>query len=214
MKRETIITAVVFLVVGFFIGYITEAEFNWNAPEKMAPASAAAVGADSSGTAAQNTPAGGMGNAQLPPGHPPLEMAGKIKELEEQAAQHPQDPAPRLELANLYYDQQQFDRAAEWYEQELKLEPNNASARTDLGTAYFNLGRPTEALKEYEATLRINPTHEPTMYNLIVVNLEGIHDFAAARAAWERLHQRNPNYPGLDKLKERLDGANGAVPAQ
>jgi hypothetical protein len=214
LKKETIITAVVFLVVGFFIGYITEAEFNWNAPEKMAPAGAAAVGVDSTGAAAQNAPTGGMANAPLPPGHPPLEMAGKIKELEEQAAKRPKDPAPRLELANLYYDQRQFDRAAEWYEKELKLEPNNVSARTDLGTAYFSLGRPKDALKEYEATLRINPTHEPTMYNMIVVNLEGIHDFAAARAAWERLHQRNPNYPGLDKLKESLDGRNGAAPVQ
>jgi tetratricopeptide (TPR) repeat protein len=209
LKRETIITAMVFLVVGFFIGYITEAEFNWNAPERMAPAAAAAAPAGASGAGTQNTAAGGAGNAQLPPGHPPLEIAGKIQELEDQAAQHPEDPAPRLELANLYYDQRVFDRAAEWYEKELALDPKNASARTDLGTAYFNLGRPQDALKEYEATLKINPTHEPTMFNMIIVNLQGTHDLAAARAAWEKLHQRNPNYPGLDKLKEELDAGGG-----
>ena len=218
MKKETIITAIVFLVVGFFIGYITEAEFNWNAPEKMAPSSAAAGPAEAPGTGTPNGAAGRMGNAQLPRGHPPLEVANKIKELEDQAAQNPRDPAPRLELGNLYYDQHQFDHAADWYQQELALDPNNANARTDLGTVYFNLGRFQEALKEYQETLKINPQHEPTMFNMIIVNLQGTHDLEAARAAWERLHKQNPNYPGLDKVKESLDaaigGASGALPRQ
>lgn len=203
MKKETLITAAVFLVIGFFIGYITEAEFNWNAPEKIvtagpppaeAPASAAS-GASSTGNGAQ----------QLPPGHPSLDMATKIKAFEEMAAQRPNDPQPLLDLANLYYDQQQFDHAADWYEKALALDPNNVNARTDLGTAYFNLGRAKDALKEYEKSLKADPTHEPTMFNIIIVNLEGTHDMAAARTAWDRLHNRNPNYPGLEALKARVN---------
>lgn len=209
MKKETLITAVVFLVVGFFIGYITEAEFNWNAPEKMAPTATAAPG-DASSAGTPSSAVGGAANAQLPPGHPPLEVAGQIKALEDQATQNPQDPAPRLALANLYFDRQQYDRAAEWYEKELALDPQNFNARTDLGTSYFNMGRPQDALKSYEATLKINPTHEPTMFNMIIVNLQGTHDIAAAKAAWEKLHKLNPNYPGLDKVKENLDAASGS----
>ena len=209
MKKETIITAAVFLVVGFFIGYITEAEFNWNAPEKMAPAQAAAAPADNSGAGSAQPGAGS--NPQLPPGHPSLEVAGKIKELEDQAAQNPQDPQPLLALANLYYDQQQYDHAAQYYEKELALDPNNVNARTDLGTAYFNLGRPQDALKEYEATLKVNPTHEPTMFNIIIVNLQGTHDLAAARAAWQKLYKRNPNYPGLEKVKADLDSEDAGA---
>ena len=209
MKRETIITAIVFLVVGFFAGYITEAEFNWNAPPTIAPSAAAAAAETPAGTD-QSAPMGGTGDAaKLPPGHPPLEIAGKIKSLEDQALQNPQDSAPRLEVANLYYDQHQFDRAAEWYEKGLELDPRNVSARTDLGTSYFNLGRPDDALKQYQESLRIDPNHEPTMFNLIIVNLQGTHDLAAARAAYDQLHRRNPSYPGLANLKESLDAASG-----
>lgn len=210
MKKETIITAGVFLVVGFFIGYITEAEFNWNSPEKMTPASVAP--ADTVGGAPGSTEPGGDGS-KLPPGHPPLDLANRIKALESLAGQTPNDPQPLLDLANLYYDQKQFDHAADWYEKALALDPKNVNARTDLGTAYFNLGRAKDALKEYEKSLKVDPTHEPTMFNIIIVNLEGTHDLAAARAAWDRLHKRNPNYPGLDALKDRFSPGNSTTPA-
>jgi len=66
VKRETIITAIVFLVVGFFIGYITEAEYNWNAPEKMAPTQAAAAPAEAAATAPQSEPAVSYTHLTLP----------------------------------------------------------------------------------------------------------------------------------------------------
>jgi tetratricopeptide (TPR) repeat protein len=222
VKKETVITAVVFLVVGFLAGYITEAEFNWNAPPPMAASSSPSAGMTTPGTHAaesQNGPAGAAQSGapapteemKLPEGHPPLEETATIKALEDQAAQNPTDPQPLLGLANLYYNLRQFDRAANWYEKELALDPKNVSARTDLGTAYFNLGRPQDALREYQESLKIDPTHEPTIFNTIIVNLEGTRNLAAARAAWERLYKRNPNYPGLDSLKESLDSRHAAA---
>ena len=213
MKKETIITALVFLVVGFFIGYITEAELNWNAPEKMVSSSAHAAPAETADNASASASVGGTGDMKLPEGHPPLEIAARIKSLEDQVAQNPKDPEPPLKLANFFYDQRQFDRAADWYQKALALDPRNVSARTDLGTAYFNLGRSKEALKEYQESLRIDPTHEPTMFNIIIVNMEGTHDLAAARAAWDRLHKRNPTYPGLDDLKKGLGATQGVASA-
>lgn len=205
MKRETLITALVFLVVGFFIGYITEAEFNWNAPEKAGSTSFAPSAGAVAGSGVADASGAGSDGQKLPPGHPSLDMATKIKAFEELAAQRPKDPQPLLDLANLYYDQQQFDHAADWYEKALALDPTNVNARTDLGTAYFNLGRAKDALREYEKSLKTDPTHEPTMFNIIIVNLEGTHDMAAARAAWDRLHKRNPNYPGLEALQARVN---------
>ena len=40
MKKETIITAVIFLAVGFLAGYITDAQMNWNGRQKAAQAAA------------------------------------------------------------------------------------------------------------------------------------------------------------------------------
>ena len=201
MKKETVttaITAIVFLVVGFLAGYIYESH------QKTATPAAVVTPADS--------PSGAQGAAGadvqgLPPGHPPLNLDSTIKAFEDAAAQNPQDPEPVLRLANLLYDNRRFQDAVQWYQKALKLDPKNVNARTDLGTAYFSLVRPQDALKEYQQSLQIDPRHEPTIFNLIVVNLEGTHDLAAARAAWEKLHAMNPNYKGLDELQQRLDAA-------
>lgn len=202
MKKETIITAIVFLGVGFLAGYI------YNAQQRTAaPPAASAMAGVASPVGAPGDPAGTAG---LPAGHPPINIDTAVKALEEQAAQNPQDPQPPLELANTFYDHQRFREAAEWYEKALKLDPKNVNARTDLGTAYFNLGRAQDALAMYRRSLEISPQHQPTIFNSIVVNLEGTHDLAAARAAWEQLHRVNPSYPGLDSLKRSLDARGGA----
>jgi tetratricopeptide (TPR) repeat protein len=205
LRKETIITAIVFFAVGFLAGYIYDAQKNWNAQRAAASATHVRDEAPGEATAAGGT-GGGMGQA-LPEGHPPIDTSAVIKTLEEQAAQNPQDAEVRLKLANYLYDHQQWQPAIEWYQRALQLDPKNVSARTDLGTAYFNAGHPQEALQEYRQSLKDDPTHQPTLYNSIIVNLDGLHDTAAARQAWERLNKMNPSYPGLDRLKDRLEAA-------
>ena len=91
----------------------------------------------------------------------------------------------------------------------LALDSKNVNARTDMGTAYFYTGRAQDALQEYRKSLQIDPKHEPTLLNMIIVNLEGTHDVAAAQAAWERLRKVNPNSPQLTSMKEKIDAARG-----
>jgi cytochrome c-type biogenesis protein CcmH/NrfG len=215
MKKETVLTAVVFFVVGFLAGYITDAQVNWSARQKAAPAAASAPAIPGGGVS-PGASAGGMTTSGLPEGHPPIDSAAIVKQLEEMAAQNPKDLEVRLKLANFLYDQKQYAQAIEWYARALKLDANNVNARTDLGTAYFYVGRPQDALREYRKSLQINPQHEPTLLNTIVVNLEGTHDLRAAQEAWDRLHKLNPNNPALENLKGRLDAARasrGATPA-
>ena len=146
----------------------------------------------------------------LPEGHPPIDSAAIIQQLEDMAAQNPKDADVRLKLANFLYDQKQYSKAIEWYQRALELDPKNVNARTDLGTAYFYTGRPQDALREYDKSLAIDPKHEPTLLNAIVVNLEGTHDLAAAQKAWDRLYKLNPNHPALAGLKEQIDAARAS----
>jgi tetratricopeptide (TPR) repeat protein len=161
---------------------------------------------------AAGSPAAATGSTpqSLPEGHPPVDSAIVIKQLQDMAAQNPKDAEVRLKLANYLYDQHQFQQAIEWYQRSLELDPKNVSARTDLGTAYFYVGRPQDALREYRKSLEINPHHEPTLLNMVVVNLEGTHDLTAAQAAWDRLNRLNPSNPALASLKEKLDAARAS----
>lgn len=218
MKRETIITAIVFFAAGFLAGYITDAQVNWNARQKAT----AATSSGSDGALPTGNPTGPATTAagvptNLPEGHPPVDTAAFIQMLQDEASKNPKDPQLRLKLANFLYDQRQYAQAIEWYQRALELDPKNVNARTDLGTAYFYSGQPQEALREYQKSLAIDPRHEPTLYNIVIVNLEGTHDLLAARKTWEQLQKVNPNHPGLSNLKPRLEAANasggsGAVP--
>jgi len=213
VKKETIITAIIFFAAGFLAGYIYDAQKNWSARQR-AGASAPLVSGDAPGGAAASAGGASGGAAQgLPEGHPPIDTTAVVKTLEEQAAQNPRDPESHLKLANYLYDQHQWQRAIDWYQKALELDPKNVHARTDMGTAYFYSGRPQEALREYRKSLEIDPTHQPTLFNTIVVNLDGTHDLAAAREAWEKLNKMNPNYPGLDRLKGRLSSAPASASA-
>ncbi len=209
MKIETIVTAVIFFSVGFLAGFIYKSERQVNVPAAAVTAASASV-----------SPAGAMGAAAgadidpatgLPNGHPPMEVAKMIESYEQRARQNPQDSQIPLELANYLYDKRYYSLAIEWYERSLRLDSGNVNARTDLGTCYFYTGQPQQAITEYKKALALNPNHQPTIFNLIVVNLEGTHDLQAAKKYWSELNRQNPGYPGLKDIKGKLDAALGSV---
>jgi hypothetical protein len=209
MKKETILTAVVFFVVGFLAGYITDAQLNWSGRQKAAMTATSGMPSEMPGSS--GTAQSGGAPSGLPEGHPPIDSAAIIKQLEQEAEQNPNNPDIPLKLADFLYDQRQYQQAIEWYQKSLALNPQNVNARTDLGTAYFYIGQAEQALKEYRQSLAIDPDHKPTLLNVIVVNLEGTHDMAAARRAWERLHALDPSNPNLPGLKQKLDAAQGST---
>ena len=210
MKKETIITAVIFLAVGFLAGYITDAQMNWNGRQKTAQVAAPSPEMPPPGSATSAPAGGAMPPQGLPEGHPPIDTAAVVKQLETLAAQNPKDVATRLKLADFLYDQKQYSSAIEWYQRVLELDPKDVNARTDLGTAYFYTGRPKDALREYDKVLADDPKHEATILNTIVVNLEGLHDLAAAQKTWDRLNKLNPTHPALAGLKQKIDDARAA----
>lgn len=199
-----LITALVFLCVGFVAGYIFKSQ--------TVPAG---LGTQSDAAAAQGeTSAGGSADASaLPPGHPPIDTSPEVQAMEQEVTSHPQDPGPPLKLANFLYDRGNFQQAITWYEKAVALDPRNVDASTDLGTCYFNVGRADDALRQFQHSLGVQPGHQPTLFNVIVVDMEGKHDYKAAQKAYEALYRLNPDYPKLSELKKRLDDdARGATP--
>ena len=212
MKKETIITALVFFVLGSIAGYVFKAQRSGEAA--LSDPGGATPGPAQAGSAAApaevpetGTASASPANTALPPGHPAISDAAVVHTLEQQASQSPQDPAIPLQLANYLYDHGSYDQAVAWYQKAVQLDPRNISASTDLGTCYFNLGRYDEALQQFRHSLTIEPRHQPTLYNLVVVDMEGKHDYKSAEQAWQALHRLNPNYPNLDQLKRKLDAA-------
>lgn len=224
MKKETFITAVVFLGVGFLAGFAFNAH-RTSIQRQRAEAQRAITSSQvdpGSATASSSTapspnaaPNGSSDlDSQLPKGHPPVSDAEVIQFFKDAAVQKPQDPAPRLKLADFYYDRRNFNEAITWYQQALALDPGDADARTDMATCFFNLGHAQEAVSQLRQALKSDPRHEPTLFNLVVVNMDGMHDFRAAAQALSELKVINPGYPGLGQLEQALETASAGTKGQ
>lgn len=180
-------SAFVFLLVGFVIGYAIV--FQWTkqrAPELV--------------RATVRMP---QDRASAPESVPPLDMA-RVRSLQEQVKQNPQDFAALVELGNIHFDQRNFSDAINWYSKALEVEPDNVSLRTDLGTAYFYSERIDEAIAEFNKSLALNPTHPQALFNMGVALLHGKNDAKGALEYWGKLVETNPNDPKIALVKEQI----------
>ena len=191
MRRDLLITALVFTAIGFVGGYLYT-QYAGQGPRTVTTLS---------GPAAM---AGPESEPTLPEGHPPLDMAQRWRDLQQKAEANPNDSKAALELANLLFDLQRWEDATFWYKRALTLEPKNTDARTDLATCYYNLGRYDEAQKEYAASLELEPNKPQSLYGLALTRLSK-KDTAGARQAYDQLRRAHPEFPGNEDLARRLD---------
>jgi len=157
--------------------------------------------------AATGAPTGG-----LPEGHPPIVTQSDIETLKKAVGAAPQNIMMLTELANKLYDAGRYQEAIGYYQQAVQLDPNNANVITDYGTALYYSGKPEEAIAQYNRSLEIDPRHVQSLQNLVIVNLQGKKDIAAAATALNRLKGIEPNNPSIPELERMINSGNSAGP--
>jgi protein O-mannosyl-transferase len=70
------------------------------------------------------------------------------------------------DVALLYAELGQTDKAAMHFETALRLEPNSAAAHFNLGTALSSMGKVAEAIERYQQALRLRPDYSAAHSNL------------------------------------------------
>ena len=201
MRRDTAWVAAVCLILGGLIGYLLGVQFTLQEHRNLADILTVNQTAVS--------PTGG-----LPEGHPPLVTQSDIETLKKSIEAAPQNSAMITELANKLYDAGRYQEAVGVYQRALQLEPNNVNVITDYGTALFYSGKPEEAIAQYNRSLEIDPRYVQSLHNLVIVNLQGKKDFAAAAAALNRLKGIDPNNPTIPELERMINsgGSTGQPP--
>jgi cytochrome c-type biogenesis protein CcmH/NrfG len=132
-------------------------------------------------------------------------MAGtKAAPLIEKLKTDPNNTALLANIANVYYDTQQYPTAIDYYQRTLKLEPSNAGVRTDMATAYWYTGDADTAISEFNKSLKYEPNKANTLFNLGIVEWRGKMDIDKAVASWQKLLDTNPNYEAKDKVVELI----------
>jgi tetratricopeptide (TPR) repeat protein len=196
MKSESLVYAAAGTLVGFLGGWIIGSQHT------ISGAPSAAITAPAPTAAA---PAGGAPTA------PPLDNA-KVEAAATRASSEPSNPAPRIELGNLYFDAEQYQEAARWYEAALAIDPSNADVSTDLGVSFYYLNQPDRALAQFDKSLKINPKHSKTLLNLGIVRAFGKQDLQGAAKAWQEVIAVAPSSPEGQAARRALEAMRGAHP--
>jgi len=176
------VLAVFCMLFGFVLGYL----FRGSA----SPTATAVAGSASPST---TSTAGGAPNTTVSLQSDLLGHAASV--LLDNLKSNPNDFETLVKLGNIYYDNQQYQNATQYYERALKIHPENPDVRTDLGTCYWDLGAADKALAEFNRTLTYRPDYAQTLFNIGIVKLQGKKDAKGAITAWQRLLDTNPNYP-------------------
>jgi tetratricopeptide (TPR) repeat protein len=136
----------------------------------------------------------------------------KVKALTTVAEQQPQNPQPRVELGNLYFDADRYTDAIKWYSEAFTLAPKDVNVSTDLGVSYYYTNQPDRALQQFDESLKIDPKHAKTLLNVGIVRAFGKQDLAGAEQAWQQVIQLDPNSPEGQAAKRALDSLKSAHP--
>ena len=188
--------ALIFLAVGFALGFA--GIYTWTKQRAPAVVRATPVPVD------PNVPTDlSAANSASEPPPPPVDTE-KVKDLTSKIKQNPKDFDSIVELANLNFDQKNYDDAVSLYKKALEIRPDALNVRTDMGTAMFYLKRYDDAIATFKDSLRTNPNDAQTLFNLGVAMLHGKNDPRGALQYWEKLVETNPNHPQAVFVKEQI----------
>jgi len=128
------------------------------------------------------------------------------------AEREPSNPAPRVQLGNLYSDAERYDEAIPWYSEALKLDPKNPNVSTDLGIAYYMTNQFDKALGQFDQSLKLDPKHLKTLLNIGVVRAFGKQDLPGAQKVWEQVVAIAPQSEEAQRAQRALESIRSAHP--
>jgi tetratricopeptide (TPR) repeat protein len=140
---------------------------------------------------------------------PPLDET-RVKTLQAAIEKDPRNAANYAQLANVYFDAEQYPNAIDNYERSLKIDPNNPDVSTDLGVSYYYTNRTDEALAQFERSLKISPNHTKTLLNKGIVLAFGKENLQAAAVEWKKVVALAPDSPEGQAARRALEGVEAA----
>ncbi len=145
-----------------------------------------------------------LGASGAPPNHPEVSNEQLLAMFKQALAKNPNQPELMTRYANFLFDLQKYAEAAEWFQKVLDVQPNNIGARTDMATALWNIGQRDKAMAEYQKSLAADPKHMPTLYNVVIAELDS-QNIKAAADVMKKMEAIDSKYPGIDGLKRRIE---------
>jgi tetratricopeptide (TPR) repeat protein len=142
---------------------------------------------------------------RMPKDHPPIDMSKELAELEQLSAKDPGNASYRTQIGNIYYDMDQYEKAAVYYTQSLELSPRDPNVETDLAVCYHYMGQDDRSLEILGKVLQYSPDFAQAMFNKGIVLISGKKDIKDGIAVWERLLRIHPDFSRRAELQQSID---------
>lgn len=150
----------------------------------------------------------GNPTSELPPEIQQQYQIFKVKEEEYKRiiAEDPQNYEALVGLGNLYFDNQQYQQAVEYYRRALKINPDDPNVRTDLAICYTYLDLLDLAASELKQVIEKYPNHAQAHFNLAIVyqKMGRIKDAISELDTFMKLVPPGPEYQYALQLKNHL----------
>jgi cytochrome c-type biogenesis protein CcmH/NrfG len=179
--------AVMCLLLGVCVGYLFQAPIRASAAKPQGARSAVAYAPD----------------VKITPGQLKEGADKQAELLFARLRKSPDDPVLLADIGKIYYQKRQFQMAAKYYEDSVRVKPDGG-VLVKLGGAYHFDGDNEKAIGAWNEALRLDPNNPDALFNIGFVKWQAQGDRKAAIAAWEKLLETNPNHPKRAQVEELL----------
>ena len=103
-----------------------------------------------------------------------------------------EDLAVRINLANIYFQNDRFDEAVPAYQAVMELEPDNITAISQLALIYQERGDSEKSIEMYEKVLKTKSDNPNLWFNLGILYFQ-MDEFDKAKASFDKVLEINPD---------------------
>jgi tetratricopeptide (TPR) repeat protein len=140
----------------------------------------------------------------LPANHPDIEVSKRIAALEDLVAREPENPGYQTQIANLYYDSGQYEKAAEHYQKSLALRPGDPAVETDLAVSLHYSGQDDKAIEILDKVLAHSPGFSQALFNKGIILITVKKDLNAGLDVWNELMRTDPEFARKAELEKKI----------
>lgn len=150
--------------------------------------------------------AGGGGRPAGPSAMPATAGGGgdRLAELTRSLDRDPENPEILMDLGNLYYDREDWDRAVSTYEKARRKAPKNPNLLSDLGAAHRNRGEFDLAVAYFQKAREADANHWQSLLNWLLIEAYDRRDAVASQRLYDEVKQRYPEIPQIEKIQEQI----------
>lgn len=117
-----------------------------------------------------------------------------ISHLEESAENVPDNADIWSQLANAYYETQDYRKSIEAYLKLITLVEDKSAPYQDLGVVYRRDGQFDRSIEAFEKAVEHNPENYQALFNIGVVYYHDLDDEAGAKKTWEKVAEVKPDF--------------------